>query len=376
MEFSCDRKELLKHVSLLARTAPAESSVPAMTGILMEADAENLELTLTATDSVSALRLRCDAAVRKAGRAVVNAQMLCACLSRSSSSLIKLSVTPSRIVIQAEQNRMELPILPAEQFPNMELLLEEDAPAQLTEKDWPALLSVPLFCTKAEAEDWSAPTGCLSLSARDGLLRGVCCDGNQLFTIQRPCEGSAAFSALLPMNPISRLSGLIHGEELTLHMTRRCVQFRKQNFLYAILRHHRDYFPVDAVIHSLSGVYSAVVETKALHTALECAAAIGASLTNLSITGNGIVLHPLSKSAAVVLPPIPAAECRPTSQSGFYYRTAKLLRGCGAFLDGETDMVQLRLTEAGVLLLEAAGRFFMLPVVQRSKRKEEASEAA
>ena len=45
-------------------------------------------------------------------------------------------------------------------------------------------------------------------------------------------------------------------------------------------------------------------------------------------------------------------------------------------MDGETDMVQLRLTEAGVLLLEAAGRFFMLPVVQRSKRKEAASEAA
>ena len=50
MEFSCDRKSLLAAARRTAKAAASTTTVDALAGILLTADAENYELTLSATD--------------------------------------------------------------------------------------------------------------------------------------------------------------------------------------------------------------------------------------------------------------------------------------------------------------------------------------
>ena len=50
MQFSCNRKELLAAAKRTAKAASISTKVSVLTGMLIQADADNYELTLTATN--------------------------------------------------------------------------------------------------------------------------------------------------------------------------------------------------------------------------------------------------------------------------------------------------------------------------------------
>lgn len=386
MELSIDRKELLKCMNLLIRVAPEESVITALTGILMEADSSGCELTLTATNLTSALRIRLPAAVKEGGAAIVNARMAAEYLKRCSENPVHIQCGSHGACIRTGQSRLDLPMLPAEEFPDTGGLLDESAPAVLACADWQSVLSKPLFCASHTAAEDSQTLTCVRLSMRDGVLQCLCCDGGQAFSLQRKGEWEGTFHVLLPAAAVSLFCGLAgNGEELSLHIGKETVQFRRENFFFSARQVRQVFPPVDALVSGMKRVYSALVKATELREALDLSAAIGASAVNLSITGEGLRVRPCSEQVKSMLPIIQAEKCRPTPEAGFYYRTARLMQGVQTMrsLGGET--LSLWMTEAGVLMLELPGCYYMQPasrppkvkkIVREEKQKEAALKAA
>ena len=74
MKIRCEKKDLLAAVSNVSRAAPSKSPIPALEGILFEA--ENDELKLTAYDTRIGIFTTVDSVIQDEGSIVIPARFL------------------------------------------------------------------------------------------------------------------------------------------------------------------------------------------------------------------------------------------------------------------------------------------------------------
>ena len=119
MKFRCDRDALSEALQIVQRGVSSRPGIPALTGVLLEAE-EGGELTLTTTDLEVSARLSIDVQVQESGAALVPARLLGDTVKSLSDAPVEFEADRAQAQIRCAAYEGALRLLPAEDFPGLQ----------------------------------------------------------------------------------------------------------------------------------------------------------------------------------------------------------------------------------------------------------------
>ncbi|MGE5461565.1 MAG: DNA polymerase III subunit beta [Solirubrobacterales bacterium] len=119
MKIRCDRDALSEALQTVQRGVSSRPGIPALTGVLMQARAED-GLTLTTTDLEVSARLSIDVQVTEDGVALVPARLLADTVKSLSDAPVELEADQAQAQIRCAAYEGALRLLPAEDFPTLQ----------------------------------------------------------------------------------------------------------------------------------------------------------------------------------------------------------------------------------------------------------------
>ena len=214
MEFSCDRKSLLAAARRTAKAAASTTTVDALAGILLTADAENYELTLSATDLNIAITCTVTAPVVAGGSVVVGAKLFVEMLSLLKGQTVEIKLHPQhQLAVTSDTAGYLVACLPAEEFPSLNL------PEQTETIELSGVKGLAKQTVFAAAKSGNLPMQCVKLELSGDSLRAIGCDGAVLSASRRELTGGKPVSLLIPAPSFSALAGSVGEEEKLLFST-------------------------------------------------------------------------------------------------------------------------------------------------------------
>jgi DNA polymerase-3 subunit beta len=176
MHASIDAPQLARTVATVSRSVPARTTMPVLTGMLIEAVPGRLRLTATDLEVTSAAEIAAE--VEEPGRAVVPARIFAEIARRVPSARVELSSDPERADALLRWNRSEFRLhgFAPEQFPQPPAPPAGQAYAPLGHEALRDTLRHTVFAAATEAGGRPILTG-VELTFLDGDYRAVATDG-------------------------------------------------------------------------------------------------------------------------------------------------------------------------------------------------------
>jgi DNA polymerase-3 subunit beta len=119
LKFRCDRDALSDALQTVQRGVSSRPGIPALTGVLLEAE-EGGSLTLTTTDLEVSARLGVDVHVNEPGVALVPARLLADTVKSLSDAPVEFETDMSQAQLRCAAYEGTLRLLPAEDFPSLQ----------------------------------------------------------------------------------------------------------------------------------------------------------------------------------------------------------------------------------------------------------------
>jgi DNA polymerase-3 subunit beta len=119
VKFRCDRDALSEALQTVQRGVSSRPGIPALTGVLLEAE-QGGELTLTTTDLEVSARLSIDVQVQESGVALVPARLLGDTVKSLSDAPVEFEADRAQAQIRCAAYEGALRLLPAEDFPGLQ----------------------------------------------------------------------------------------------------------------------------------------------------------------------------------------------------------------------------------------------------------------
>ena len=166
MKFRCDRDALSEALQTVQRGVSSRPGIPALTGVLMEAD-DGGRLTLTTTDLEVSARLGLDVQVQEPGIALVPARLVGDTVKSLSDAPVEFEADGGTARIRCAAYEGSLRLLPAEDFPG----LQEPGGTKLSAEAGPFAEAVSQV-GRAASRDEARPvlTGVLLEVSREGVV--------------------------------------------------------------------------------------------------------------------------------------------------------------------------------------------------------------
>ena len=166
MKFRCDRDALSEVLQTVQRGVSSRPGIPALTGVLLEAE-DGGRLTLTTTDLEVSARLTIDVQVSGAGIALIPARLLADMVKSLSDAPVDLETDQSQARIRCAAYEGSLRLLPAEDFPGL-----QEPGGTRVEADAGAFAEAVSQVARAASRDEARPvlTGVLVEVSREGCV--------------------------------------------------------------------------------------------------------------------------------------------------------------------------------------------------------------
>jgi len=166
VKFRCDRDALSEALQTVQRGVSSRPGIPALTGVLLEAE-EGGELTLTTTDLEVSARLSIDVQVQESGAALVPARLLGDTVKSLSDAPVEFEADRAQAQIRCAAYEGALRLLPTEDFPG----LQEPAGTRVTVEAG-ALAEAVGQVARGASRDEARPvlTGVLVEISREGVV--------------------------------------------------------------------------------------------------------------------------------------------------------------------------------------------------------------
>lgn len=117
MKFQANRDVFSEAVSFAVKLLPQRTTLPILSGVLIEASTEGL--TLSSFDYEVSARTEIPAEVTEPGRVLVSGRLLADIANRLPSAPVEVSSEDSRIVVRAGSARFTLLSMPVEEYPSL-----------------------------------------------------------------------------------------------------------------------------------------------------------------------------------------------------------------------------------------------------------------
>ena len=202
MKLSCDRSLLLAGLTNAARAAAAKSTIPALEGLLLTAEGD--ELTITGYNLKTGVRTRVPADISAEGSIVLNARLFGDIVRKMSDSFLSLE-SDSGLLVKLTCGRSSFEIMGsnAEDFPELPAVEEENT-FHIQEKKLKAMIDQTLFAVSTN-ESRPVHTGSL-FEAEGKALTVVSVDGFRLALRREELEDAVSDSRISFVVPASALT--------------------------------------------------------------------------------------------------------------------------------------------------------------------------
>ncbi|MBQ1351249.1 MAG: DNA polymerase III subunit beta [Oscillospiraceae bacterium] len=311
MIFSCEKAVLLPAISTASKAVSTKSTIPALEGILIEA---NESLLLTGYNLETGIQTICPALVEQPGTTVVNARLFGEILRRLPDDIVSFKMEGDLIHISCQASHFQINSISPDDFPELPAV-EQLHMLSIPEGTLKSMISETLFAT---SRDESKPihTGSL-FEVEENQLTLVAVDGYRLAIRREQVEiqgGETSFSFVVPGPALSEVEKIASdGENPVIisqgsrHVTfqigdttllSRRLEGEFLNYKQAILNKHPITIIADAktLLQSVDRV-SLIINEK-LKSPLRCtfgenslflktATAIGVASDTCSVEGNG-----------------------------------------------------------------------------------------
>ena len=194
MKLRAERAEFAEAVSWATRTVGARVTLPALSGVLLEASEG--KLTCRATDLEVAAEVTIPVQIDQPGRVLLPGRLLSQLVARFPEAPVHLTAEPDRVEITCGRATFHVRVMQVEDFPTI-AGPGEDAPQGVVKAD--AFARLVSQVSRAASTDEGRPvlTG-VSLEAADGVLTAAATDSYRLAIRTLAWEQAVDGTALVP----------------------------------------------------------------------------------------------------------------------------------------------------------------------------------
>ncbi|MDZ8187216.1 MAG: DNA polymerase III subunit beta [Nostoc sp. ChiSLP02] len=246
MKLVCAQSDLSTNLSLVSRAVPSRPTHPVLANVLLQADAETNQVSLTAFDLSLGIRTSFNAEVWQGGAIAIPAKLLVDITSRLPEGEITLDDESALTGATASGEGLIVTLTPktgyyqvramgAEEFPELPVI-ENAEVIHLTSAALIEGLRGSLFATSAD-ETKQVLTG-VHLTVKQDTLEFAATDGHRLAVVEtsneRPLDGTSQLEVTVPARALRELQRMLahsasSDEPVALHFDRGQVVFAWQN---------------------------------------------------------------------------------------------------------------------------------------------------
>jgi len=227
MKLVCTQSDLSTHLSLTSRAVPSRPTHPVLANVLLQADAETNQVSLTAFDLSLGIRTSFSAEVVQSGAIAVPAKLLNDIVSRLPEGEITLDDESSAtdnlpdyngliVTLTPKSGRYQVRAMGGEEFPELPVI-ENAQPMQFSATTLIEGLRGSLFATSAD-ETKQVLTG-VHLTVKQDTLEFAATDGHRLAVVETTNESPDAnsedgFEVTVPARALRELERMLaHSSE-------------------------------------------------------------------------------------------------------------------------------------------------------------------
>jgi len=266
MKFIAKRAELLALAKKVCKAVPAKSVVEILSGMLIEADADTLEVSLTATNYEVAVQCKLDCCVEEGGGAVIDARLFVQMLSLLGDETVSVQVSSSHLCTLVSGTAVyDVMTRPGREYPKPEIPFPENA-FKLSH-----LCSAAKNTVFATAKDKSKETLEGVHVAIDGDQARFCgCDGRRLMERRQTEKNRGRLNVIVPARAFGTLAGMVKDSDiLELGVIGKTAVFTKEGLLFSAKLITGEYIDVDKIFQDTQLTYAAAVNAKEMAQALD-----------------------------------------------------------------------------------------------------------
>ncbi|MEH2072249.1 MAG: DNA polymerase III subunit beta [Nostoc sp.] len=246
MKLVCAQSDLSTNLSLVSRAVPSRPTHPVLANVLLQADAQTNQVSLTAFDLSLGIRTSFNAEVWQGGAIALPAKLLVDITSRLPEGEITLddespltSATGSGdsliVTLTPKSGYYQVRAMGAEEFPELPII-ENTEVLHLTSAALIEGLRGSLFATSAD-ETKQVLTG-VHLTVKQDTLEFAATDGHRLAVVEtsneRPLDGTSQLEVTVPARALRELQRMLahsasSDEPVALHLEQGQVVFAWQN---------------------------------------------------------------------------------------------------------------------------------------------------
>jgi DNA polymerase-3 subunit beta len=224
MKLICSQSDLSSNLSLVSRAVPSRPTHPVLANILLQADAETNQVSLTAFDLSLGIRSSFSAEVLEGGTIALPAKLLVDITSRLPEGEITLDDACGErsyqsgdaggegiiVTLKPKSGRYQVRAMGAEEFPELPIIENAEA-ITLTTAALIEGLKGSLFATSSD-ETKQVLTG-VHLTLKQDTLEFAATDGHRLAVLEttneRPVEGSEQVEVTVPAKALRELQRML-----------------------------------------------------------------------------------------------------------------------------------------------------------------------
>lgn len=266
MKFSCEKALLSYAVSVASRAVAAKSSIPALEGLLVEADSG---LRLTGYNLETGIEATVAAEVEETGCLVLSARLFGEIVRKLPDDLVYFSSKGLLVNIKCGLSEFNITATDPEEFPELPSVDQENS-LVLTQPQLRSMISQTLF---AVSDNESRPIHTGSLFDVEGdTLTMVSVDGYRLALRREKLArrtGEETFSFVVPGAALGEVEKICTGEEeVSVLQGPRHILFRAGDILLVCRRLEGDFLPYKNAIPRKNTIFL-TVESRTLLASLE-----------------------------------------------------------------------------------------------------------
>jgi DNA polymerase-3 subunit beta len=241
MKLICSQSDLSTNLALVSRAVPSRPTHPILANVLLQADVNTNQVSLTAFDLSLGIRTSFTAEVIEGGAIALPAKILVDITSRLPEGDITLDNQSGRskaeginFILKPKNGKYELRSMGAEEFPELPLIGNSN-PIQLTTATLVEGLKGSLFATSSD-ETKQVLTG-VHLTVKQDVLEFAATDGHRLAVLESinesPLETDKQLEVTVPARALRELQRMLNHstleETVSLYLDEGQIVFAWQN---------------------------------------------------------------------------------------------------------------------------------------------------
>ena len=241
MKFSCEKALLTAAVSTTSRAVAAKSSIPAMEGILIEADTR---LRLTGYNLETGIQATVPAEIKEPGSLVLSARLFGEIIRKMPDDVVIFTAKDYMVNIKCGMSEFNILGTDPEEFPELPSVEQQNA-VVLEQSVLRSMISQTLFAV-SDNESRPIHTGSL-FEVEDGQLTVVSVDGYRLALRREKLENvgkDESFSFVVPGAALSEVERICSGEgPVTVSQGARHIMFQAGQTVLVCRRLEGEFLP-------------------------------------------------------------------------------------------------------------------------------------